>query len=335
MKRSEESPLIVYCYYFLTDVERFCNTLEKEFRRTGHTRPLEFKTWDCYEELPGKEADILMYDGVVMSALADKGYCRQLPEIIDLENVFPWVLDRSRIRGKVYGVPFLLCSNVLICRKEDYYPVKNIYEIEGKLSAPLKSMASYYEILAFCSTQGENGASIEVIKELKRILDGEEAYRHSSFSMYDGVTRFQNGESKFLLGFSEELRHFKKGTCAVQPVNFSNKDINEMPLLQCDFISMSPHVAEEKLLDCLDIMEIITAPSFIKDLCAQDGNIQYMLPADRTVYRELAGMDPIYHDLFRIANHEDNGIMRYSKRFYEDFPCRKEEMLSILADMEE
>lgn len=331
----KESPLVVYCYYFLTDVKRFCDALEKEFRRTGHTRPLEFKAWDCYEEPPGRDADILMYDGVVMSALVEKGYCKQIPEIIHLENVFPWVLDRSRIKGKMYGVPFLLCSNVLICRKEDYYPVKNIYEIKGKISAPLKSMAAYYQILAFCSMQEKKGNSIEVIKELKRILGDEEKYQHSSFSNYDGVTRFKNGESQFLLGFSEELRHLEKGTCAVQPINFSNAEKNELPLIQCDYISMSPHVSEEKLLDCLDMMEIITNPSFIKDICAQDGRLEYMLPADRSVYPELAEIDPIYNDLFCIANNEDNNIMRYNKDYYEEFPYRKENILSILADTKE
>ncbi len=40
---SEESPIIVYYYFDLSDTEAFCSRLEKRFRDSGHTRPLEFR----------------------------------------------------------------------------------------------------------------------------------------------------------------------------------------------------------------------------------------------------------------------------------------------------
>ncbi len=84
----------------------------------------------------------------------------------------------SRIRGKTYGFPFMTCANVLICRKKDYTPVNNIFEIEGGLSAPLKSMIGYYSILAFCNYQdgGENNGILRYSNNFYEEFDLRKAY---------------------------------------------------------------------------------------------------------------------------------------------------------------
>ena len=60
----------------------------------------------------------------------------------------------------------MTCTNVLICRKKDYTPVNNIFEIEGGLSAPLKSMLGYYSVLAFCNYQDRGEGSIKAITKI-------------------------------------------------------------------------------------------------------------------------------------------------------------------------
>ena len=69
---------------------------------------------------------------------------------------------------------------------------------------------------------------------------------------------------------------------------------------------------------------------FIYDICCVDGKLQYMLPADQTLYPRLAEMDPIYNDFFEFMNDENNGILRFGKHFYEIFPEREKKIMEIL-----
>lgn len=53
-----------------------------------------------YKELLGTDGDLYTYDAVVLSALVDKGFLRTLPKDVSYENVFPWVMEKSRIRQR-------------------------------------------------------------------------------------------------------------------------------------------------------------------------------------------------------------------------------------------
>ena len=101
-----------------------------------------------------------------------------------------------------------------------------------------------------------------------------------------------------------------------------------------DYASLGRNVQEEKLLDCLDLLEIIADPQFICQLCVQDGQLQYMLPACKSVYAELSRLDPLYNTLFRMLLSEENGVFRYGARFYEDFYSRGDALLNSLKELD-
>ena len=50
---------------------------------------------------------------------------------------------------------------------------------------------------------------------------------------------------------------------------------------------------------------------------------QYMLPACKSVYHDLARLDPLYDQLYRMLLSEENGVLRYGKRFYEEFSKKR------------
>ena len=331
----DDSPIIFYTFEYLRDPARFRTLLEERFRNTGHTRRIEFRDWNCYHEIPDTDGDIYAYDACTMSALVNKGIIRILPEIIDTGKVFYWILDRSRIRGKVYGFPFMTCANVLICRKKDYTPVNNIFEIEGGLSAPLKSMIGYYSVLAFCNYQDRSEGCISVIEKIFRTIGGYEAFEEYKLDADKDIDRFSSGQCKYLLGFTENLRFLDREDYVVQLANLSENDVNEMPLFMTDFISMGQSTSGEKLLDCLDIMEIVTDSSFVRDLCTGENGLEYMLPADKTLYPIFAEVDPVYEQLYDLVSDENNGILRYGSNFYEEFDLRKAILLSVVRSMED
>ena len=331
MSNTDRSPIIFYYYFDLSDTKAFCDLLQKRFEESGHDRVIEFRAWDCYDDPPARDGDVYCYDALVLSTLVDEGYIRVLPDIIDTSRVFPWILDRSKVRGKIYGIPLMTCANVFICRAEDRIPVRNIFDIPPGLSAPMKSMAMTYYLYALCNLQDRRDDVIKTLRQIRRII-GDKAYATSKFAVYDGIERFNRGDCKYLIGFTEDIRNLTPGDYAVSLVNFSDLPVNEMPLLPTDFVSLGKNIYADKLLDCLDLMEIMADSSFIYDLCTTNGRLQYMLPADATVYPRLAEIDPIYSEFFKIAGNEDNGILRFGKHFYTDYIRKEEELLAMLEE---
>ena len=124
---------------------------------------------------------------------------------------------------------------------------------------------------------------------------------------------------------------FEPDEYVVRFANFSEHAEDQMPLFMVDYASLGNHVREEKLLDCLDLLEIMTDEEFIFDLCVQEGRLQYMLPPCRSVYPRLAEIDPIYDQLYRQLLPEENGVFRYGKSFYEDFYQKSDKILESLV----
>ncbi|MBR3539550.1 MAG: hypothetical protein IKN79_10835 [Eubacterium sp.] len=186
-----------------------------------------------------------------MSTLVDEGYLHVLPDIIDTGKVFPWILDRSRINHKIYGIPLMACSNVLICREEDFFPMDNIFDIPQGLAAPLKSMAYFYYLYAFCTIQGSEDTFNRTIKQLKLLMNND-SFENSRFGNYDVLTRFMSGDCKYIIGFTEDIRHFDTGKYKVQTLNMSDNPVNEMPLYPVDLASLGRNVSGNKLLEILN-----------------------------------------------------------------------------------
>ena len=322
----------IYYYYDFTDTDHFCSRLEQHFRETGHERPLEVISWNCNRQQPGMDGDIYIYDAIALTALVDKVYLHQLPEVIDTSDMFSWTIDKSKVGKKTYGVPLMICANTLICRKKDDRNIKNIFDLHERTAIPLKSMLMYYYIQAFCNYQ--NDSVHRTFEHLIKLMGGREYLAGSSQSEYDGVSRFRSEECRYFLGFTESLRLFEPDDYIVRFANFSENPEDQMPLFMVDYASLSNNVREEKLLDCLDLLEIMTDKEFIFDLCVQEGRLQYMLPPCMSVYGRLAEMDPVYDQLYQQLLPEENGVFRYKKSFYEEFYRKSDELLESLTLMD-
>jgi hypothetical protein len=153
-------------------------------------------------------------------------------------------------------------------------------------------MLGYYSVLAFCNYQDRGEGSIKAITKIFNAMGGREAFEESKLDAEKVIDKFRSGKCRYLLGFTETLRFLDRDEYVVQLANLSENAVNEMPLFMTDFISMGHSTSGEKLLDCLDIMEIITDSSFVRDLCTGENSLEYMLPADKTLYPVFAELDP-------------------------------------------
>ena len=326
------SPIVVYYYYDFTDSDYFCRELERRFRVSGHTRPIEFINWNCYKTLPGRDGDIFIYDAIAMSALVHEGFLHRLPDVIDTSDMFGWTIDKSKVRKKTYGIPLMICANTLICRREDDRNIRNIMQLHESVAIPVRTMLMYYYLQAFCNYQDKSEKPSAVLRHLTELIGGQSFLDQSTLLDYDGAGRFMRGECRYLLGFTESLRLLEPGDYVLRFANFSDNEDDQMPLFMVDFASLGNHVREEKLLDCLDLLEIMADSQFSYDLCMQEGKLQYMLPACKSVYARLAEADALYAQLYERLLSEENGVFRYGPRFYEDFYSKSDDMLKKLME---
>ena len=322
------TPIIIYNDH-LGGLEYIWPLLEERFRQTGHRRPIIFKEYDCYKELPGSDGDLYTYDAIVLSALKDKGFFRSLPKSVSLGHVFPWVIEKTKIRQRSYGAPFMLCSNALICRRKDDLHVRNIMELDERIAIPMRSMVMFYFVQAVCENLSLK-KSFRVMEHLLELIGGREALAGSGSDDYDGFNRFERGECRYLLGFTEDLHDLKKGDYTVSFANFSCHEEIRRPRFLADFISLGKHVPKDKLQDCLDLIRILTSEEFVFELCTHDGSLQYLLPADRQVFLRLAEDNDLYGQLFEQLDFAENSVLRYGRSFYENFYRQRDILLQLL-----
>ena len=322
------SPIVFY-YFNMTGTESFRKLLEEAFRQNGHMRPIEFREWNCCRDLPGTDGDLYAYDCVVMSALAHKKYIRPVPDAVSAGDVFPWLIDKGRVRNKLFGVPIMLCCNALFCRKKDDLHIQSIMELNERTAIPLRSMLMYYCLQAICTSRsGKTG--IKVMDHLLDLIGGRDYLEDSRSSDYDGIRRFNNEECRYFLGFTESMKYFKKDDYAVSFPRFSYSETNENKYFMADFVSLGKSIADDKLQDCTDLIRIMTDEQFIYDVCTLDGQLQYLLPANRSVFPRLAETDPIYDQFYSLIGSGENSILRYGKYFYETFYQKGDILLQFL-----
>ena len=322
------SPVNFY-YFNMTGTQSFCDLLEKWYRESGHSRPINFINWNCYKELPGEDADLIAYDGVVLSALANKGFLAPVPDSLSAGDVFPWVIERGRYWRRLYGLPVMMCSNALICRKKDDKAIHNIMELQENTAIPMRSMLMYYFIQALCTNLNFR-KSLKVLEHLVDLIGGRDFLESSGMSDYDGLGRFSREECRYLLSFTESLRDLPKDDYTINFANFSANETDKRPLFMVDYVSLGKNVPDEKRQDCLDLMKILTDERFIYEECTLDGRMQYLLTANRQVFRRFAESDPIYAHLFDRLESGNNGVLRYTSRFYEDFHQHGDILLQFL-----
>lgn len=325
------SPIIFY-YFNLTGTQSYCRLVEDSFHKTGRTRPIEFRSWNCYSVIPKNDGDLYAFDGVVLSALVEKGLLRPVPDSVYPEDVFPWIMEKSLVGGKAYGLPFMLCSNALICRKKDDLDIRNIMELHENVAIPLRSMVMYYYIQAMCSNR-DPLRRLKVMEHLLDLIGGRAFLSESSLADYDGINRFNREECRYFLGFTESIRYFKPDDYVIRFVNFSESSSDNKSLFMADFVSLGIQVPDEKLSDCLALMQIMAGEQFVYDACMLDGQLQYFLPANRCVFPRLTEQAPLYDHLYCLLNHKENGLLRYGKRYYKDFNRQEDVLLQFLWEI--
>jgi len=324
---TDKSPIIFYQYFATTDLEYFKERLVKKFRETGHDRDIEFKVWVCDDDVPETDGDIYCYDAFAIRYLVDHGYIQQLPEIIDTSDVFQWVLDTTKVNNKTYGFPWLVCCDSIICRKKDYKEHLTDADLQGNLASAMGTFQTLYFYNISC-LYGESlpvppeedvtkrKAFQTLVKYANLTGNPKQAVAHH-YKDQAFLDEFISGKKKYIAQFPEIVSSFPEDEYRISHLAFTDDAENEPPLYYVDFVSIGKNVKEEKLLDCLDLLEIICSEEFIYDLCAPNGKPSYMCPAHKSLYPRLAKLGKFYDELYKLVSKPENCALRYGGEYYD------------------
>ncbi len=328
--KTDKEPIIFYQYFATTDLEDFKKKILKKFKETGHDRDIEFRVWVCDDDIPYRDGDIYTYDAFAIKFLVDNDYIRELPEIIDTSDVFPWVLDTTKVNGKTYGFPWMLCFDAVISRKKDYKPVYTDADLQDNIVIPVGTYAPiyFYTTSALSLEPMPTPKDVDVydtkafqyLKKIAKITGNVEKAVSMHYKDPETLEEFTSGRKKYIAQFPEIINVFPKDDYAVNHMGFINTEGDDTNLYYVDFISIGKNVKEEKLLDCLDLAEILCSEEFIYDLCAPEGKPNYMCPSHKALYPRLAKLDEIYNNFLDIVSDPNNSAIRFKTNFYEFQP---------------
>lgn len=328
--KKDNSKIIFYQFYSTTDLEYFQESLSRFFKESGHDREIEFRIWDCFEAPPGRDGDIYCYDAMILSYLVDEGYITRIPDIIDTSEIFPWVLNTTKRNHMNYGVPWALCFESIICRKEDWKEKYTDEDLRNQIAVPMKSNLPLYYYYAFANSQEGHHAkadnmsysqkALDLVDRITELTGNRNKALEASFSSFKGIEEFSEGKVKYCYGPSEFIGYLPKGEYRINPLNYNTDRNDDISFIYVDLISIGKDVSGEKLLDCIDLMEICNSKEFQYDICMPHGKLSYMCPSNVKTFGMLSKLDNLYDRLYEICENEDNCAFRLGSDFYEKYP---------------
>ena len=139
-------------------------------------------------------------------------YIRKMPEIIDKEGIFQWALDTTKYKNANYGVPLMLCADVINSTRQKDKGTANILELDGKVAVPMKPLVSNYYLgykINMDQTAEKNAKSAAAAMEkMCRMIGGASELPKARVSKNYGIAEFDRGEVDHYVGFTEALRFF-------------------------------------------------------------------------------------------------------------------------------
>ena len=326
----------IYIFYEL-NTSQFRETLINEFRSAGHQRTIEFIDWNCFGAPPEADGDLYIYDASIISYLADNGYIRELADIVDASELFPWLRNTIKHKKKNYAFPYIVCCDTIICRQEDDLGIENIFSLPEPISAPLASTIAHYYYNIRCNRQNDDGPMEDQkwlqmktdLELLVKKIGGKDKLKTAKLSNGFGIEEFNNKEVKYYVGFAETLQFLVPDHYIIRKAHFTDSSADNIRLMYVNVISLGSNVNADRLLDCMDIIEMMTTSDFEYMLCCPDGKPNYLLPANMKSYDKLIKADALYSQLYDIAADERNFTFR-TKNYYETVANIKNELLRML-----
>lgn len=332
----------VAVYPYIPDIELFMEILTRQWEALESDVELVYVSWDCYEDPEPDQIDILMYDAMFTTYLAENGHIQPIREedLQDRDGILPFAVEGAYHNGKLYGVPYLVCSDFLVHRTDDaeMASVRNMKELSElfrvrKQKNPTDGLAvkyyshyPYYYLDALIDFSGEYTVYEEApvtatpdplvcarLDEIERCLPGN-VEQEDLMKDSRRCALFNDGICSAYYGYSEDMSRMDDVQDEISVRTLSFSETENIQMFFADIVSMGAHVSDPVQQElCIRLMNLIGSEKFQQELCFGTEDVQYMLPARRDVYALAQEKYPLYGQLFALVTDEQNRIARFGK----------------------
>lgn len=337
----------VAIYPYVPNIQLFQDVLTRQWSQLEPDITLNFVEWDCYLDPEPQNIDVMMYDALFTSYLAENGYIQPISrqDIQNPEGMLPFAVEGSYYNGEVYGIPYLVCSYFLVHHRDDaaMCQVQNFEDLCTEIAArkaadPETGLLMNYStdyayhyldaLVDFTGayTRYEQAPSLDPpesqvlgrLHQVQSILAPQiAADQEDALMMFRNGERFSRGEGCAYYGYSEDISFMDNilDDITIRTISFSATE--NIQLFFADIASVGAHVSEpEKKAACIKLINLISSEQFLQELCFGTGDAQYMLPARQNVYIAAQEEFPLYSRLYELAMNDRNQIFRFGPDIY-------------------
>lgn len=345
-----EQTLNVALYGYVPDPIRFKKAVESEWNKKEPNVKLNFVDWDCYDEDPPENLDVFVFDAIYLSHFINKGYLAEISDkdIKNKDDIIPFAMDGCTVNGVTYAIPQIICTNLLFSRKGDIEIQKvnsvfdlyeNIGDIKGDninlpnnkgllidmsggttkvcmyLDSLIDTEKEYKQFYSLPNLNKLNGEAIKSLVLLQSMAGKNQAnYWPENNDAYIRSKWFMNGQGRAYIGYTEAMSTMKEFANDVDFKTISLSKNSDIPVLYGDVIGVNSSIInpakKEKAMKLANI--IADENTMVKAVSSDENNKypQYLLPARKSVYKDLEKEYPIYGELYKIANNPNNKLFR-------------------------
>ena len=329
----------VAIYPYVADMGVFKDVLTKMWKEIEPNVSLQFVEWDCYMDPYPNNIDVITYDALFLTHLAESGFIQPLDTdaIANTYGILPFAMEGSRHNGDLYALPFLACTSCMIyyADDEELAEVDNYTELYKLMSArmaedPTSGLqtafhkdAPYLYLDALIDFSGKytiyeeapdlmslDSSVMSQFKKLTSIIVPleDELTMRSQFNLGQGTACIDYTEGMyFMQDIADKL--------TIRTLSFSEDE--NVQMFFTDLASISSHVTDPVKLElCTKIINLMASEEFQTELCFGNGKVQYMLPAREQVYLNAMEKYPIYETLYELVSNRNNEVFRFGRDIY-------------------
>lgn len=347
--QNDPDHITIALYQYLPDSDLYEWIAHEMWQEIAPGVELEFVEWDCYLGDDPAGVDVIMYDALFTTYLAERGWLRPitLADVERSDDILPVAMDGAYHNGQLYGIPTFLCGNFLIHYKDDTEvaqadTVYELYDIladdvsrhdasEGLLIDLENGYTTMY-LDAYVDTTGEYSyfdspdiletlwdenssikESIECLEEM-----GGKALVYEYSGSFEHARWFGEGYGRALFGFSECMTFLDDIIHQIDIKTMSLSENGNTQLLYADVLSVNSTITNPEKIDlCMKLINMLAGEEFLYRLSMGEGNVQYLLPARESVYLTAAQTHPLYQRLLELVTHDSARIFRFGMDVYE------------------
>lgn len=341
--------LNVAIFPYVPAPQRFESAIQDEWQKIHPDVSLNFVEWDCYDskEVPD-DLDVFTFDGIYLTEYAKNGELLALDtgKLSEWPDILTFVQEGILVDKKVYGVPQMICANLFFYRPGDsevslVNNVGELYEVLGDnpldqerpengkgllvnmssgtgnicfyLDAILDVRAFYSDFTVMPDLKNMNEAAIDGLNRLILMAGRKQAYTATE-GAYTRAEWFGEGSGRAYIGYSESMAAMGDYVSKVQVKTLSLADREDIPLFYVDLVAANSSLSDdpEKQELALELINVMTDSKLMSSIIGGTGeeDCQYILPAKKSCYTDLAERYPIYSQLQNVTGKSGNHIFR-------------------------